>query len=215
MVVDFNDYLHRGCMRCKLGGTPECKVHSWKKEIELLRELVLDSGLKENIKWSVPCYTYNNQNVLILSAFKDFVALSFFKGSLLQDVNNLLEKPGKNSQASRYLKYTSSEQINNDTQIIQEYVHEAIVVEKAGLKVEFKKNPEPMPLELKDKMENDPVFRNAFESLTAGRQRGYIIHFSQPKQSKTRSARIEKWEDRILNGEGMQDAYKNKMKAKL
>lgn len=202
-----DQYLAEGCGRCSLGGTPACKVHTWPEELKRLRAIVLDCGLMEELKWGVPCYTYEGQNVLLVSAFKEFAALSFFKGALLNDPHQLLVKPGENSQASRYLKFTSVEEIDEQESILKAYVLEAVKVEKAGLKVEFKKNPEPVPEELQQKLDEDPFFRTAFEELTPGRQRGYIIYFSQAKQSKTRVSRIEKCVPKILNGEGLHDKY--------
>lgn len=201
-------------MRCPKGGTEECKVHSWTEELLLLRKYVLECGLKEVVKWGVPCYTHKGSNVLIVSAFKDFACLSFFKGALIQEDNGFLVKPGKHSQASRFMQFTEVQEIEELESIIKSCIREAIEIENKGLKVEFKKNPEPIPEELTAKMEEDPSFKTAFEALTPGRQRGYIIHFSQPKQSKTRIARIEKWTEKILNGEGMHDKYQSMKRKK-
>ncbi len=200
-------YLIDGCMRCELGGTPDCKVLNWTTELEMLRAIVLDCGLKEEVKWGVPCYTHEGKNVVLLSALKDSANLSFLKGSLLKDQENLLEKPGKNAQAARYLKYTHPKDIEKTEKEIRELIKEAIEVEKAGLKVEFKKNPEPVPEELEAIFEEDPVLKSSFEALTPGRQRGYILFFSAPKQSKTRTARIERSKEKILRGEGLHDGY--------
>ena len=201
-------YLMDGCGRCPLGGTPDCKVHNWTAELELLRRIVLDCGLTEEVKWGVPCYTFQEKNVLIVSAYKQFCSISFFKGVLLQDGKNILDKHGENSQAVRLVKFTSVEEIKEIEADLKAYIFEAMEVEKAGLKVNFKKNPEPVPEELEKKFENDPVLKSAFEALTPGRQRGYILYFSAPKQSKTRESRIEKCIGKILNGEGLQDRYK-------
>ncbi len=205
-------YLIDGCMRCPLGGTPECKVHTWPEELDLLRQIVLTSGLTEELKWGAPCYTFEDKNVLMVSAFKDFCCISFFKGSLLKDSKGLLDKPGPNSQATRLFKFTNIEGIQAVEEDIKTYIKEAIEIEKAGLKVNFKKNPEPLPEELEQKFEDDPLLKDAFEALTPGRQRGYILFFSQPKKSETRTARIEKCVPKILNGEGMHDQYKGKRK---
>lgn len=205
-----DNYLINGCGRCALGGTPDCKVHQWISELELLRMIVLDCGLTEDCKWGVPCYTFQNANVLTISALKEYCSISFFKGVLLYDEKNLLHKPGENSQAFRFFKFTSIKEIEAIETELQNYIYEAIEVEKAGLKVEFKKNPEPILEELEAKFEEDPVFKAAFEALTLGRQRGYIIHFSGAKQSKTRTARIEKYIGQILNGEGLNDKYMRK-----
>lgn len=203
-----DNYLDEGCGRCPLGGTAACKVHSWPEELRYLRSLVLDCGLTEELKWGVPCYTYQNKNILIVSAFRDFCAISFFKGSLLSDPHHILEKPGENSQATRYIKFKSLRDIVEMESVLKASIFEAVKIEKAGLKVNFKKNPEPIPDELQQKLDEDPFFKTAFEELTPGRQRGYILYFSQPKQSGTRVARVEKCVPRILNGEGLNDKYK-------
>ncbi|MEM1134359.1 MAG: DUF1801 domain-containing protein [Bacteroidota bacterium] len=200
-------YLIEGCGRCPLGGTPNCKVHNWTAELEVLRTIVIDCGLTEKLKWGVPCYTFQNSNVLIVSALKEFCAISFFKGALLGDPKNVLEKPGKNSQAARLIKFTSVEKIKALEANLKTCIYEAIKVEKAGLKVNFKKNPEPIPEGLEKKFEEDPVLKTAFEALTPGRQRGYILYFSAPKQSKIRESRIERSIGKIINGIGLNDKY--------
>ena len=210
MNPKIDNYLEQGCMRCELGGTPDCKVHTWTAELEKLRAIVLDCGLTEELKWGVPCYTFNDANVLTVSALKNYSVLSFFKGVLLKDSDSILESPGPNSQSARLIKFTSVDEIPKLETTLKRYVYEAIEVEKAGLKVEFKKNPEPMPEELVQKFSDDPILKSAFESLTPGRQRGYILYFSQPKQSKTRESRIEKCTGKILNGEGLNDKYSRK-----
>ena len=210
MTNSVDAYLIEGCGRCPLGGTPDCKVHQWTAELELLRTIVLDCGLTEEVKWGVPCYTFRKKNVLIVSAFIEYCSISFFKGALLSDANNLLVKPGEHSQAARLMKFTNIEEVKEIEADIRACVHEAIEVEKAGLKVNFKKNPEPLPEELEKKFEENPVLKTAFEGLTPGRQRGYILYFSAPKQSKTRESRIEKCVGKILNGEGLHDKYKAK-----
>lgn len=197
-------------MRCELGATPACKVHHWRQELLALRDFILQSELTEEVKWGVPCYTLEGSNVLIASAFKDYYAISFFKGSLLKDTSGLLEKPGASSQAARLVKLRSLADLEQHASAIMALIQEAISVEKAGLKVAFKPNPEPIPAELQQKLDEDPVFRQAFESLSPGRQRGYIIYFSGAKQSKTRAARIEKHSANILNGIGMHDRYQGR-----
>ena len=146
----------------------------------------------------------------MVSAFKEYAALSFFKGVLLKDTHQLLVAHGPNSQSSRIIKFTDPQTIEALEPVLKAYIFESIEVEKAGLQVEFKKNPEPIPEELLQKFKEDPVLQSAFEALTPGRQRGYILHFSQPKQSKTRFSRIEKCIPKILNGEGMHDKYKSR-----
>ncbi|UJH67935.1 YdeI/OmpD-associated family protein [Allomuricauda sp. SCSIO 65647] len=204
-----DNYLINGCGRCSLGGTPDCKVHRWTNELELLRTITRDCGLTEEAKWGVPCYTFQGKNIMLISAFKDHCSVSFFKGSLLRDTQGILVKPGPNSQAARLLKFTEIEKIKKLETDIKAYIYEAVEVEKAGLKVNFKKNPEPIPEELENRFEKDPVLKTAFEALTPGRQRGYILYFSAPKQSKTRNARIEKCIGKILNGEGLHDKYQS------
>ncbi len=204
-----DNYLLNGCERCSLGGTPDCKVYQWTSELDLLRKTVLECGLNEDCKWGVPCYTYRGNNILLISAFKTYCAISFFKGALLADKNELLEKPGKYSQSTRLIKFTNLKEIQNIKAILKTYIFEAVEIEKAGLKVEFKKNPEPVPAELENKFEEDLSLKNAFEALTPGRQRGYILYFSQAKQAKTRIARIEKCTEMILNGKGLNDNYKS------
>ncbi|XCF06154.1 DUF1801 domain-containing protein [Tamlana crocina] len=212
MTRTVEQYFEAGCGRCSLGGTPDCKVHTWITELELLRKLVLQCGLTEDCKWGMPTYTYNEKNVLMLCAFKNHCAVSFFKGALLRDEKNILEKPGENSQAARLIKFTDTDKIKSLESHIKAYIFEAIEAEKAGLKIEFKQNPEPLPEELEQKFEDDPTLKSAFESLTPGRQRGYVLYFSAPKQSKTRISRIEKCTGKILNGEGLHDKYQGRKK---
>ncbi|MCB0634388.1 MAG: YdeI/OmpD-associated family protein [Lewinella sp.] len=205
MNPKIDNYLAEGCGRCPLGGTPQCKVHNWEEELTRLRDIILDCGLTEELKWGVPCYTFQESNILIMSAFKEYCAVSFFKGVLLQDAAGILDKPGENSKAARLIRFTDVQQIVDLETTIKEYIYEAVEVEKAGLKVAFKKNPEPIPEELEKKLDEDPALRSAFEALTPGRQRGYILYFSQPKQAKTREARIEKYIPKIFEGRGFHD----------
>lgn len=176
--------------------------------MKLLRKIVLDCGLTEELKWAVPCYTFQNANILIISAFKEFCSINIFKGALLSDTHNILVKAGKNTQSARLLKFTNVKDIIDLESTIKAYIFEAIEVEKSGLKVVFKKNPEPIPIELQQRLDNNLEFNNAFKSITPGRQRGYILYFSAPKQSKTRISRIEKCQDLILNGLGLHDTYR-------
>ena len=208
MNPKIDTYLLDGCMRCKFGGTPECKVHSWQEELKLLRTIVLECGLTEELKWGVPCYTFQNANILIIAAFKEDCRLNFFKGALLHDTQNILKKAGENTQYSRVVRFKNVREIVKLANHLKKYIFEAIEVEKAGLKVVFKKNMESLPEELQHIFDQNPNLKEAFESLTPGRQRGYILHFSQPKQSKTRISRIEKCKYDILNGMGLNDKYK-------
>ena len=198
-------YLKEGCGRCPLGNTPQCKVNFWTKELKILRKIILSSGLTEDLKWKMPCYTFESKNILILSALNDSCTINFFKGALLKDPNKILEKPGENSQSARYLRITSVSQIKDLESVIKSYITEAIELERSGAKVEFKKNSEPIPEELLVKFEENPDLHSAFLALTPGRQRGYILFFSAPKQSKTRESRIEKCTPQIMNGKGITD----------
>lgn len=206
MNAEVDQYLIDGCGRCSLYRTPECKVHNWTEELRLLRSIVLESGLQEEFKWKQPCYTYNGGNVLIVTAFKDYACIAFFKGSLLKDDQNMLVQPGENSQAARQLRFTSVGSVADSIEVIKRYIMAAIEIEKQGKKVDFSaKKHLDHPEELQQKMDADGVFKKAFESLTPGRQRGYLLHFSNAKQSETRRSRIEKYESYILAGKGMHD----------
>ena len=198
-------YIVEGCGRCPLGGTPNCKVNSWQEELHQLRRIILDTGLTEELKWGVPCYTFEKSNIAIVSALKEYCVLSFFKGALLNDQHKLLDKPGENSQAARVIRFTNVQEILQVEPILKAHIFEAIEVEKAGLKVALKKNPEPIPEEFQKRLDEIPLLKAAFEALTPGRQRGYIIHFSQPKQSKTRASRVEKCIPMIFDGKGLHD----------
>lgn len=196
-------YLKDGCGRCKYYQTPQCKVHTWVEELEYLRIIANDMGLLEELKWSVPCYTVEGKNIFIIAAFKDYCAISFFKGSLLKDTKQLLSSPGDNSQSGRYFKFTSLKDIQKHENNIRAYIQEAIDNELIGKKVEFKKpNDMEMPEELKEMLDKDISFNTAFHALTPGRQRGWILHYSSAKQSATRISRIEKSKEKVLKGLG-------------
>lgn len=198
-------YLTEGCGRCNLVGTPKCKVHTWNNELVLLRTIILDCGLTEQVKWGSPCYTYNNKNVLMLAALKSYCAISFFKGVLLNDSKNILDKPGENSQHGRLIKLTKDSDLAAMEKTIKQYIKQAIEIEKAGLKVETVPNPEPIPDEFKQVMDENPELKSAFFALTPGRQRSWILHFSSAKQAQTRISRIEKYTPKILQGKGFHD----------
>ncbi len=200
-------YLIDGCMRCKYGGTPKCKVNRWRTELETLRQIVLQTGLKEEIKWGIPVYTDNGNNIVTVNALKESANIGFFKGALLTDNHNILQTQG-NSQSIRLVKFTNIHEIEKSSNLLNTYILEAIEINKNGNEIELKKNPELIPNELLNAFENDSSFKTAFYKLTPGRQRGYIIYFSQPKQSLTRSNRIEKYKQHILNGIGLNDKYK-------
>ncbi len=182
------------------------KAQKWQKELEKLRTLVLDCGLTEALKWGVPCYTFQKSNIVLIHFFKEYCALLFFKGALLQDTHGLLIQQTENVQAGRQIRFTDVWKIAEIQSILKAYVYEAIEVEKAGLKVDFKKTEAfTVPEEFQKKSAEIPALKTAFEALTPGRQRAYMLHFSAPKQSKTRQARIEKWLPQILNGKGLND----------
>jgi len=175
----------------------------WQKEMEKLRRISLDGGLTEELKWGKPCYTFQKSNIVIIQRFKEFCALLFCKGVLLNDPNGILKKFGW--QAARRIPFNNVREIVEMEPILKAYIHEAIEAEKAGLQVNFKKNPEPIPRELQNKLDEIPALKTAFDALTPGRQRGYILYFSAPKQSKTRESRVEKCMRQILKGKGLND----------
>lgn len=181
------------------------KATRWQPEFEALRGIVLKTPLVEELKWGQPCYTFEGSNVVILQGFKACCAMMFTKGALLKDAKGLLHKPGENTQAARRFEFTSVSEIAKLKSTISAYLKEAIEVEKAGLEVEFKKEPEPTPEELETKFASSPAFKRAFEALTPGRQRAYVLHFAGAKQSATRAARIEKCAPDILQGRGLND----------
>ncbi|MBU3659252.1 MAG: hypothetical protein FGM14_05255 [Flavobacteriales bacterium] len=182
------------------------KIDKWYEELKLLRNIMLDCQLIETLKWGQPCYMFNKTNVVILANFKESCAVSFLKGALLTDTENLLVKPGDNSQSGRFLRFKSIEEIIEKEAIIKAYVFEAIEVEKAGLKI-APRNPDSEPLipELIKRFEENPNLKLAFESLTPGRQRAYNMFFASAKQSATRFSRIDNYTNRILNKKGMND----------
>jgi len=179
------------------------KAKKWQEEMEKLRRISLDCGLTEELKWGKPCYTFHKSNIVIIQGFKEFCALLFCKGALLNDPNGILKKFGW--QAARRIPFTNVREIVEMEPILKAYIHEAIEVEKAGLEVNYKKNPEPIPEELKNKLDEIPALKAAFDALTPGRQRGYILYFSGAKQSKTRESRVEKCMRQILKGKGLND----------
>jgi uncharacterized protein YdeI (YjbR/CyaY-like superfamily) len=181
------------------------KAKKWQEEFKKLRMIILDCQLTEELKWGKPCYSFQKSNIVIIQGFKEFCALLFCKGALLNDANGILKKPGESTQAARRIRFTNVREIVEMEPILKAYIHEAIEAEKAGLKVNFKKNPEPVPEELQNKLDEIPALKTAFNALTPGRQRGYILYFSAPKQSKTRESRVEKCMQQILNGKGLND----------
>jgi uncharacterized protein YdeI (YjbR/CyaY-like superfamily) len=182
------------------------KAKTWQEELEQLRMIVLDCGLTEELKWGVPCYSFQKSNIVLIHVFKEYCALLFFKGALLNDANGILIQQTKNVQAGRQIRFANVREIVKMKPILKAYIHEAIEVEKAGLKVDFKKTREfIIPREFQEKLDKLPALKTAFEALTPGRQRAYILYFSAPKQSKTRESRVEKCMRQILNGKGLND----------
>ena len=178
----------------------------WQDELKQLRILILSCQLTEELKWGVPCYTYQNSNVVLIHGFKEYCAMLFIKGALLKDKNGILVQQTENVQAGRQIRFTKIKDIIENEAILKAYILEAIEIEKAGLKVEFNKNNEvKFPEEFQTKLNENYALKTAFDALTPGRQRAYLLHFSEPKQSKTRQARVEKWVPQILNGKGMND----------
>lgn len=206
MNPQVDQYFVEGCMRCDLGGTAQCKVHSWQEPMQYLRQLLNNTELKEDYKWSQPCYTLNGKNVLILTAFKNYCCLAFFKGTLMKDPLGVMKSPGKNSQAARQLRFTTLDEVKAQESYIRSCIEEAIALEKSGAKVDFKQKKElEYPEELNEILNSNTQLKQAFESLTPGRQRGYVLYFESAKQSKTRVARIEKYIPKILAGKGFHD----------
>ena len=214
-------YFTKGCGRCSLWDSPSCKVNTWKKELELLRSILLSTGLIEEIKWSQPVYTYENtasntnlkpstklkrSNVILLFSFKEYCGLSFFKGSLLKDPNKILTQQTENVQVDRQIRFTNLEDILKLETIIRDYIADAIEIEQLGLKPILKKTSDfTIPEEFQNKLDTIPTLKAAFNTLTPGRQRGYLLYFSGAKQSKTRDARIEKYIPKIMAGKGLED----------
>jgi uncharacterized protein YdeI (YjbR/CyaY-like superfamily) len=182
------------------------KAKQWQEEYEELREIILDCELTEDFKWGVPCYTLGNKNIVLMHGFKEYCAILFPKGALLKDPAGILIQQTENTQAARQIRFTDADQIIEMEPAIKTYVAEAIEVEKAGLEVDFKKTSEfNMPEEFQAQLEENPALKTAFESLTPGRQRAYLLYFSDAKQSKTRAARVERYTPQILAGKGLND----------
>jgi len=196
-------YLEVGCGRCELGNTPHCKVHPWSEELTLLREMLRKTDLTEEIKWSAPCYTHRGKNILTLSALKESVVISFFRGAELKDSKNVLEKPGKNSRFARYLRFTNTHRIASLKGVVQAYITEAIQLEESGEKSHASKDTlDEYPDELVQVFSADSDFEKAFLALTPGRQRGYLIYFTSAKKSETKTARVNKCRAKIFSGKG-------------
>jgi uncharacterized protein YdeI (YjbR/CyaY-like superfamily) len=222
---DASVFFEQGCGRCPKGGTPACKVHRWDRELALLRSWILEKGLVEECKWGVPCYTQNGRNLVMLSALKDACVLSFLEGASLKDATGLLEKPGPNSVRDRVIRWRSWEALQGAEVVVKELLQQHINgsprakgVETRKTKVSTKKeshSPEKgsgstegtpdYPAELQTYMQAHPDFAQAFEALTPGRRRGYLLHFSGAAQSSTRLRRIETSRPKVMAGKGMQE----------
>jgi len=213
---DVSTYFEKGCGRCPKGGTPECRVHLWPDALAKLRVIALESGLAEERKWGVPCYVNEKgKNIALLGAFKEHCLISFFKGALLADPEGVLESPGSNSQSTRQMRFTDGASVEAAADVLRRFLAEAIALEAAGKTVKFKSAEEyDIPEEFQRVLSADAALSAAFESLTPGRRRAYLMHFGQPKKSETRSARIEKARQDILNGIGLNDHYQAKMRRK-
>src|SRR2546421_11385579 len=182
------------------------KAKKWQEELKKLRMIILDSGLTEELKWGVPCYTFEKRNIVLIHAFKEYCALLFVKGALLNDARRILIQQTENVQAGRQIRFTKVREIVEMEPVLKAYIYEAIEVEKAGLKVNFKKTTEfIIPEEFQNKLDEIHALKTAFDALTPGRQRAYILYFSAPKQSKTRESRVEKCMQQILDGKGLND----------
>lgn len=182
------------------------KAKNWKEELQKLRTIILDCGLTEEVKWRVPCYTFQNANVVLIHGFKEYCALLFMKGALLKDPKGILIRQTENVQAARQIRFTNVREIVQMESLLKAYIHEAIEVEKAGLKVDKKKTADfKIPEEFQNKLDELPALKTAFDALTPGRQRAYLLYFSAPKQSKTRTSRVEKYRPKILHGKGLDD----------
>lgn len=206
-----DQYLDVGCGRCSKGGTPDCVVHRWNPILKEMRNLALECNLNEEVKWSVPCYTYNGKNIAMVGAFKAYCSFMFMKGSLLRDDENQLYRQTENVTSGRQMRFVSIEEFYEKRELTKHFILEAIQLEKDGVKVEKNTKQEPIPQELQDFFNGDDNFSRAFYSLTPGRQRAYLLHFNQPKQAGTRISRIEKCKEMILKGEGLHDAYRKSM----
>ena len=182
------------------------RIDRWQAESAALREILLECPLVEDLKWGVPCYTLDGKNVVLIHGFKDYCALLFHKGALMQDPEGILIQQTDNVQSARQIRFTGLDEIKRMQNLLKTYIHDAIEVERAGLKVALKSVAEfAVPEEFAVALENDPALKSAFEALTSGRQRAYLLHFSSAKQSSTRQSRIEKCRQKIMNGKGLDD----------
>lgn len=193
------------------GVTNIIKKAKWKKELELLRSIILECDLVEDVKWRQPCYTFNDKNICIIGELKDCAVVGFFKGALMKDPKKILVKPGENTRAARSIEFTSEQEITRLKSTLKDYIYEAVEIEEAGLKVESPKSEElDIPAELTKKFGKNAALKKAFYELMPGRQRAYVMYFSAAKQSATRETRIDKYTPQILKGIGLNDEYMSK-----
>ena len=190
------------------------KATKWQEEVKQLRTIALDCNLVEDLKWGCPCYTFEKSNIVLIHHFKEYCAFLFFKGAILKDPKGILIQQTENVQAARQIRFTGVQQIVKMKKVLKAYIFEAVKAEEAGLKVPLKKTTEfKMPVEFQKRLDKNRALKKAFEALTPGRQRGYLLHFSSAKQAKTREARIEKYIPQILDGMGLEDEYKSTKKS--
>lgn len=208
MNTSADSYFITGCGRCFLGGTPQCKVNTWRNALLYMREILHLCGLHETSKWGVPCYMHHDKNILLLTAFKEYAALNFFNGASLSDKKNILHKAGEHSQSGRMYKFKDINDIKKHEKAIVNLIKEAMMLEEAGKIAAAKPSAITLPDELVNVFEKMPALEKSFYTLTPGRQRAYLIYFTDAKQSATRMKRIEKYILQILKGIGFHDAYK-------
>jgi uncharacterized protein YdeI (YjbR/CyaY-like superfamily) len=207
-IESVEEFFSFGCGRCERGGTPACKVRTWERELQSLRKIALSCELEETLKWSFPCFTWEGKNVVLLGAFNEHCSLNFFNGSLLKDPDGILVKAGENSREGRLAKFTSEKEIQLHKKALIACIEDAIEMSRKGLKRDSSADELRIPEELTAAFNKDPKLREAFFNLTPGRQRGYVLHFTQAKQSLTRLTRIEKCKGKILKGLGFHDLPK-------
>lgn len=204
-IANVEQYLADGCGRCKLFATLDCKVHKWHDELIALRSMLQETTLTEEVKWGAPCYCIEGKNVVMIVALKEYCTISFFKGVLLKDIANIFSKDCGNTLSARGVRFTNLQQIIDLRTTLLEYINEAIEIEKSGDKPPVVKQQNQIPQELIDKFNEHPQLKLAFEALTPGRQRGYLLYFSAAKQSKTKIDRINRVSPQILAGKGLHD----------
>jgi uncharacterized protein YdeI (YjbR/CyaY-like superfamily) len=207
-ITTIDEYFSIGCGRCDKGNTPDCKVHTWAAELAALRNIALNAGLVEELKWSQPTYTLNGGNVIMVSALKDGAFISFLRGSLLTDPENILQKPGANSNIARVIRFKNVSDIKELEPIITKYIEEAVKLVKDGKKVDVTPKELTLPVELTNRMEEDASLKEAFLALTPGRQRSHVLHISSAKQAATRVNRVEKCIPKIYDGLGFNEYKK-------